>query len=84
MLKKLLNANLQHDNLEFEIFRGFIGNNAFAYLVKPKKMAICADGQIDFTTKEYLTLENDEIDITKNKGALSFPIFEWRERYADY
>lgn len=84
MLKKFIRGNLAIDLLDFTVIDSYLGNNAFAYLLKPKEMLICADSSHEIINFEYLTLENDEIVITKKAKKISFPIFERRKRYEDF
>ena len=84
MLKKYMADSLAQESLELTIIDKFLGNKAFAYLVKPTKMAICADSVGEIQPKEYLTLKNNEVIVATNRTKVSFPIFEWRERYEDF
>ena len=84
MLKKYIADALPQDSLELTIVDKFLGNKAFAYLIKPTKMAICADSNDEIQPSEYLTLKDNEIIISAKPAKISFPIFEWRERYEDF
>ena len=84
MLKKYMANSLSQKSLELTIIDKFLGNKAFAYLIKPTKMAICADSIDEIALKEYLTLKDNKIIISEKLGKMSFPIFEWRERYEDF
>ena len=81
MLKKFIRGNLPVDLLDFTVIDTYLGSNAFSYLFKPKEMLICSDNTHEIINSEYLTLENDEIAITKQAKKISFPIFERRKRY---
>lgn len=84
MLKKFISGSLPQETLEFTVIDNFLGNKAFAYLVKSTKMVICADNLSNFKCHEYLILKDNEIIISTKKTKSSFPIFEWRERYEDF
>lgn len=84
MLKKYLAGSLAPDALEFTVIDVFLGGRAFAYLLKPTKMAICADPTEGRKTNEYLSLKDDEVIISPLPEQISFPIFEWRSRDEDF
>ena len=84
MLKKFIHGNLTLNQLDLTVIDTYLGNNAFAYLLKPKEMLVCADSTHAIINSEYLTLEKDEIVITKQAKKISFPIFERRKRYEDF
>ena len=84
MLKKYLNNQLSKTAQDFIVINNELGSKAFAYLVKPYKMAICADSAEKVTCSEYLTLKDNEVIIAKKFTGISFPIFEWRQRSEDF
>lgn len=86
MLKKHLKNELDKYALEYTVINDDLGDMAFAYLLENKKMLICATETINIQTKEieYLNIEDMTAFVTKTKGILSFPIFEWRIRSVDY
>ena len=84
MLKKYICHSLPLETLEFTVIDTFLGNKSFAYLIKPTKMAICTDNFDGFKHSEYLSLKDNETIITTKPIKISFPIFEWRERYEDF
>jgi transcriptional regulator with XRE-family HTH domain len=86
MLKKFLRNELDEQSLDYTVINVYLGNLAFAYLLEARKMAICSDGLINTQNQkiEYLAIEESIVLVTKTKGNLSFPIFEWRIRSVDY
>ena len=84
MLKKHITGLLAQETIDFTLIDSFLGNKAFAYLIKPTKMIICSDKSQKFERCEYLSLENDEVSVSQTETIVSFPIFEWRERYGDF
>lgn len=83
-LKKFLQGNSTNELLDLTVIDAYLGDKAFAYLLKPKEMIICADITYQIASTDYLTLHNDEIIITKQSKKLSFPIFERRKRCEDF
>lgn len=81
MLKKFLSGNLPENTLEHTVSDTFLGNKAFAYLIESKKIILCYDNNQSTCSENYLTLSENEVNISSEKKEFSFPIFEWRERY---
>lgn len=89
MLKKYLNNALAEDEkMQFTFSDSFLGNMAFAYLIKPKELVVCADNTTTHTAEQFLSLAAEEgiveITATSTKNKLSFPIIEWRKRTLDF
>lgn len=85
MLKKFLQKEIDENTLQHTLSDEFLGNNAFAYLINPRKMALCYENtKVKESSQEYLTIKNDTILITNTKSKISFPIFEWRSRHVDF
>lgn len=89
MLKKYLtNALAEDEKMQFTFSDGFLGNMAFAYLIRPKEIVICADNTIQYTSTQFLSLAAEEgvveITATPTKNEQSFPIVEWRKRDRDF
>jgi transcriptional regulator with XRE-family HTH domain len=81
---KFINKDIINENgLSYTVIDTDLGDNAFAYLLEPNKIAICST--LDkFNSLQYLTLTTCSATITKEKGELSFTIFEWRQRHVDF
>lgn len=89
MLKKHLKNEFKEDEkLQFTFSDEFLGNSAFAYLIKPKEVVICADDITKYPTTQFLSLSVEEgavaISTTPTKNEFSFPIVEWRKREKDF
>ena len=84
MLEKHIDNSLTPDILKFTVIDTFLGDQAFAYLVKPTELAICADNNTQSNTKKFLVLQDNKIIISNKPNTLSFPIFEWRTRHEDF
>ena len=89
MLRKYLNNALAEDEkMQFTFSDGFLGNMAFAYLIKPKEIVVCADNSAAHTAEQFLSFSAEEgaVAITAKpiKSKLSFPIIEWRKRTLDF
>lgn len=86
MLKKFIKNEIDENSLDYTVININLGDLAFAYLLETKKMIICSSEIITTQNQnvEYLTIEELAASITKKKGKISFPIFEWRIRNVDY
>ncbi len=83
LLNKFLKQSVDEEQMEYIVTDKYLGDSSFAYLLTPKKLAICCgDGSI--ASREYLTIANDTICITCDKQQQSFAIFEWRIRHVDF
>lgn len=82
MLEKYLDGELSEDSTDYTVIDVYLGDQAFAYLIRPTEIVIC--GLPDFVKeqRDHLTLTNGTVDVTQtHKDAEhSFPIFEWRRR----
>jgi transcriptional regulator with XRE-family HTH domain len=83
MLKKFLSQDNSKETFDFTVTEFDLGNRAFAYLLKPNELLICADRDLD-DADQYLCLSNSTVEIKKIKTELAFPIFERRRKYVDY
>ncbi len=84
MLKKFIAETLDHDKIDFTIIDEYLGEKAFAYLLRSNELLICCDSNYEYSSAKYLTMRNNELRITKAKKEISFPIFEWRTRSVDF
>jgi len=82
-LIKFINNDIAHDDIKYIVIDTYLGELAFAYVFEPKKMVICGSlNRVD--SVEFLTLDNNEVAITKEASKSSFPIFEWRSRNVEF
>lgn len=84
MLKKFLNQELDNNALDYTVVDADLGPGAFAFLLEPKKLLICAKALDPTHHKQYLTIQDSNLLVTDKKKELSFPIFEWRTRDVDF
>lgn len=83
MLFKFLHNDIDENVIKHTLVDIDLGDKAFAYLVEPKKMAICSSTD-EFHPLQYLTLTTSAVTVTNNRGELSFAIFEWRDRHVNF
>lgn len=83
LLIKFLNQDIDENTVKYTVIEIDLGDNAFAYLIEPQKLAICSS-IIETDTTEYLTLTPSSVIVSKSKGETSFAIFEWRHRYVNF
>lgn len=84
MLEQFLNRELDDTLAEHIITQTDFGRRAFAYLIEPKKLIICAVGDNAIQSNEYLSFNEGNASISTEKTEKSFAIFEWRIRYEDF
>lgn len=84
MLEKFLANELKEVNAVTTTDR-YLGTHAFAYLLQPTELIICAEQGFNSSLVEYLCLDAKEIYIAKEpESKACYPIFEWRKRYEKF
>ena len=81
-LKQFIQGTLDADSTEKTLTNENLPENAFAYLLDLNKMVIC-NPAIDHT-REFISLVDSSVQVTKEPHAFSFPIVEWRIRHEEF
>lgn len=83
MLIQLLNDDLNQNGLRYTVTDMDLGDNAFAYLLEPKRMALCTQVK-GLTASQYLILQPTTVTVSDEEEGTAFRIVEWRTRDTDF